>query len=330
MQAPASAQEFLDRQIARLRQQARPRRIVFPEGEDPRAHEAAARLSREGLAEPVLICRPGVPAGLACVEPSTAGKLPAYARMLFERRRARGMTEAEAQRTARNPLVFAGLMVASGDADAFVGGAATTTAETFRAAIMTVGTRPEVKTVSGVMIVCVHDRSLGAGGVFTMADPALIIDPSAPELAEIAMATARTTRDVVGVEPVVALLSFSTKGSARHPWVEKVREAKRIVNARAPELHIDGELQLDAAVVGSVGRSKAPGSTVAGRANTLIFPDVASANIGVKLVERLGGSVNTGPFFQGLAKPANDLPRGCSAGDIYRVAIVTALQCGAS
>jgi phosphate acetyltransferase len=328
MQAPASAQEFLDRQIARLKKQTRPRRIVFPEGEDPRVHEAAARLSREGLAEPILICRPGVPAGLACVEPSTAGKLPGYARLLYERRRSRGMTEVEAQRTAQKPLVFAGLMVASGDADGFVGGAATTTAETFRAAIMTLGTRPDVKTVSGVMIVCVHDRTLGADGVFAMADPALIIDPTPAQLAEIAMATARTTRDVIGVEPVVALLSFSTKGSAQHPWVEKVREAKRIVNARAPELHIDGELQLDAAVVESVGRSKAPGSTVAGRANTLIYPDVASANIGVKLVERLGGAVNTGPFLQGLAKPANDLPRGCSAEDIYRVAIVTALQCG--
>jgi phosphate acetyltransferase len=238
------------------------------------------------------------------------------------------MTETEAQRAAKSSLVFAGLMVAAGDADAFVGGAATTTAETFRAAIATIGTRPGTRTVSGVMIVCVYDQVFGASGVIAMADPALIIDPSATQLAEIAIATAETTRAVIGAEPAVALLSFSTKGSAKHPWVEKVREARRVVEARAPQLHIDGELQADAALVEAVGRSKAPGSTVAGHANTLIFPDVASANIGVKLVERLGGAVNTGPFFQGLAKPANDLPRGCSPEDVYRVAIVTALQCG--
>jgi phosphate acetyltransferase len=301
---------------------------VFPEGDDPRILEAAARLRQDGLIEPILICRPGTPSGMECVEPSTSPRLGAYARILYERRHARGMTETEAQRAAQSSLVFAGLMVAAGDADAFVGGAASTTAETFRAAITTIGTRPGTRTVSGVMIVCVYDQIFGASGVIAMADPALIIDPSATQLAEIAIATAETTRSVIGAEPAVALLSFSTKGSAKHPWVEKVREARRVVEARAPQLHIDGELQADAALVEAVGRSKAPGSTVAGHANTLIFPDVASANIGVKLVERLGGAVNTGPFFQGLAKPANDLPRGCSPEDVYRVAIVTALQCG--
>jgi len=328
MNPPESARLFLERQMARLRALPKRRRIVFPEGDDPRILEAAARLRQEGLIEPVLICRPGTPSGMECVEPSTSPRLGAYARILHERRRARGMTETEAQRLAQGSLVFAGLMVAAGDADAFVGGAATTTAETFRAAISTIGTRLDARTVSGVMIVCVHDRVFGADGVLAMADPALIIDPSAVQLAEIAIATAETTRSVIGAEPVVALLSFSTKGSAKHPWVEKVREARRVVEARAPHLHVDGELQADAALVEAVGRSKAPGSTVAGKANTLIFPDVASANIGVKLVERLGGSVNTGPFFQGLAKPANDLPRGCSPEDVYRVAIVTALQCG--
>jgi len=314
--------------MARLRAQPKRRRIVFPEGDDPRILEAAARLRQDGLIEPILICRPGTPSGMECVEPSTSPRLGAYARILYERRHARGMTETEAQRAAQSSLVFAGLMVAAGDADAFVGGAATTTAETFRAAISTIGTRPGTRTVSGVMIVCVYDQVFGASGVIAMADPALIIDPSATQLAEIAIATAETTRTVIGAEPAVALLSFSTKGSAKHPWVEKVREARRVVEARAPQLHIDGELQADAALVEAVGRSKAPGSTVAGHANTLIFPDVASANIGVKLVERLGGAVNTGPFFQGLAKPANDLPRGCSPEDVYRVAIVTALQCG--
>ena len=314
--------------MARLRAQPKRRRIVFPEGDDPRILEAAARLRQDGLIEPILICRPGTPSGMECVEPSTSPRLGAYARILYERRHARGMTETEAQRAAQSSLVFAGLMVAAGDADAFVGGAATTTAETFRAAISTIGTQPGTRTVSGVMIVCVCDQVFGASGVIAMADPALIIDPSATQLAEIAIATAETTRTVIGAEPAVALLSFSTRGSAKHPWVEKVREARRVVEARAPQLHIDGELQADAALVEAVGRSKAPGSTVAGHANTLIFPDVASANIGVKLVERLGGAVNTGPFFQGLAKPANDLPRGCSPEDVYRVAIVTALQCG--
>lgn len=322
MAPPDSARRFLERQLARLRQLPRRRRIVFPEGADARVQEAAARLRQEQLIEPLLI------GGAGGLDPASHPRAGEYARLYLERRRAKGVTASEAEHAARNPLVFAGLMVAAGDADGFVGGAATTTAETFRAAVQTVGVADGVKTVSGVMIVCVHDSVYGAEGVLAFADPALIIDPSASQLADIAIATAETTRRVIGVEPAVALLSFSTKGSARHPWVEKVREARRIVEARAPQLHVDGELQADAALVEAVGRSKAPGSTVAGRANTLIFPDVASANIGVKLVERLGGSVNTGPFFQGLAKPANDLPRGCLADEIYRVALVTALQAG--
>lgn len=328
MQPPASAQEFLARQLSRLKQLGKRKTIVFPEGEDPRVQEAARRLAQEGLIRPLLVGKAAAE-GVEAVDPASHPRIREYARILHERRRSKGVSEAEAARMAVNPLVFAGLMVASGDADGFVGGAATTTAETFRAAVMTIGVKPDVKTVSGVMIVCTHAHELGAGGVFAMADPALIVDPSASQLADMAIATAETTRNVIGVEPTVALLSFSTKGSAKHPWVEKVREARRIVEARAPHLHCDGELQLDAAVVDAVGRSKAPGSTVAGNANTLIFPDVASANIGVKLVERLGGAVNTGPFFQGLAKPANDLPRGCLSEEIYRVAIVTALQGGA-
>ena len=274
---------------------------------------------REGLAEPILIGKSGV-------DPASSPKLATYARILYERRRSRGITENEALRVASKPLVFGGLMVTAGDADAFVGGAVATTAETFRAVVQTIGLKSNVRTVSGVMLACVHPREYGARGVFAMADPALIIDPSASQLADIAIATADTTRRVIGAEPIVALLSFSTKGSAAHPWVDKVREARRIVEARAPGLHVDGELQADAAIVPAVGRSKAPGSTVAGYANTLIFPDLASANIGVKLVERLGGAVTLGPFFQGLEKPANDLPRGCASDDIYRVAIVTALQ----
>jgi len=321
MQVPDSAREFMERQTGRLRGLSRKVRIVFGEGDDPRVREAATRLEKENLAEPILIGKQGI-------DPEHSLKVNDYARLLHERRRSRGMTEMEARQLARNPLYFAGLMVQAGDADGFIAGAATTTAETFRAAVSTVGVRNDVQTVSGVMIICTHAKELGAGGIFCMADPALVIDPSSSQLADIAIATAETTRTVLGVEPTVALLSFSTKGSAKHPWVAKVVEARRIVEARSPQLHVDGELQADAAIVPAVGRSKAPGSTVAGSANTLIFPDVASANIGVKLVERLGGSVNLGPFFQGLTKPANDLPRGCSGDDIYRVAIVTALQAG--
>lgn len=330
MQVPESARAYFEKQTARLQRQMRKKRIVFPEGEDPRVIAAASRLCTEELAIPILMGRPqGQVASCVVVEqPENNPKLGDYARILFERRRSRGITEMETRKMALNPLVFAGLMVASGEADGFVGGAATTTADTFRAAHMTVGMRTDIKTASGVMIVCTHASECGAGGVLAMADPALMIDPTPAQLADIAIATAETTRNVIGVEPVVALLSFSTKGSAKHPLANKVIEARRIVEARRPDLHVDGELQADAALVESVGRSKAPGSTVAGRANTLIFPDVGSANIGVKLVERLGGAVCTGPLFQGFNKPANDLSRGCTAEDIYRLGILTALQAG--
>jgi phosphate acetyltransferase len=328
MQAPDSARVYFERQTSRLRAQLKKKRIVFPEGEDPRVIAAASRLCTEELAIPILMGRPKGPVASCVVveQPENNPKLNEYARALQDRRRSRGITESEARKLALDPLVFAGMMVASGDADGFVGGAATTTAATFRAAHMTIGMRTDLKTASGVMIVCTLADECGAGGVLAMADPALIIDPTASQLADIAIATAETTRSVIGVEPVVALLSFSTKGSAKHPLASKVIEARRIVEARRPDLHVDGELQADAALVEAVGRSKAPGSTVAGHANTLIFPDVGSANIGVKLVERLGRGVCTGPLFQGFVKPANDLSRGCTAEDIYRLGILTALQ----
>ena len=323
MSIPETASAFLAGHVERLRQIRPKKRIVFPEGGDNRVIATAARLAREELLEPILVGpKPSdAPAGVRFVEADTK-----YAQLYYERRRAKGITSVEAAKIACHPLYYAALMVSAGDADGYVGGAANTTAETVRAALHCIGTAPEVKTVSSVMFIAVPDSSFGHKGVLAMADCGIVIDPNPVELAEIAIATAESVRALMNVEPAVAMLSFSTKGSGKHPLVDKVVEAMRIVRERAPELHVDGELQADAALVQAIGQSKAPGSTVAGQANTLIFPDLASGNIGYKLVERLAHGAALGPFLQGLAKPANDLSRGCSADDIYSVAIITALQ----
>ncbi len=313
MTLPFSAQRFLAAQAESVRRLPKRKKIVFPEGKDSRVVAAAERLKREGLVEPVLI-------------DDTPRSIDKYAALLYERRRAKGMTQSEAGVLAARPLYTAALMVALGEADGFVGGASNSTADTVRAALYCIGTPPKVKTVSTFLILCVREESYGNGGLLIVADPAMVIRPTAVQLAEITIATAANARTVLGVEPAVAMLSFSTKGSGKHEESERVLEAFRIVQARAPELHVDAELQADAALVPAIGASKAPGSTVAGRANTLIFPDLNSANIGYKLVERLGGAAAYGPFLQGLLKPANDLSRGCSADDIYAVALVTALQ----
>ena len=306
----------------RAKAKAKLRRIVLPEGDEPRTVEAAGIIRREGIADPVLLTREEIAA------PSGASRLAAYAALLYELRKSKGLTEEKAAELAADPMYYGMLMVKSGEADGLVSGAVHSTGDMLRPALQIVRTAPGMKLVSSSFLVECGNRAIGENGLIVLADCVVNPCPDAEELACIAVSTAETARRLCGMEePRVAMLSFSTKGSAAHGLVDKVREATRIAHSLAPGLALDGELQLDAAIVPEVGALKAPGSPVAGRANVLVFPDLQSGNIGYKIAERLGGA-NCFAVLQGLAMPCNDLSRGCSVEDIVNTVATTAVQAG--
>jgi phosphate acetyltransferase len=328
--------DLLEKIKARAKQLGK--RIVLPEGLEERTLKAADEVIREGIAQVILIGDPekvqakakelGLTqiAKATIVNPLHHPRKEAYIDLMVELRKNKGLTREEAARLIEDPLYLGTLIIKSGDADGEVAGAMNATGDVLRPAFQYVKTLPGISVVSGAFLMILPDTKFGENGLMVFADCAVHPNPTAKELAEIAVTTARTTRALAGFEPRIAMLSFSTKGSAKHELVDKVVEATRIAREMDPNLQIDGELQADAAIIESVGKSKAPGSPIAGKANVLIFPDLQSGNIAYKLVQRMAHAEAVGPVLQGMAAPINDLSRGCSVSDIVNVIAITANQ----
>ena len=327
---------LIDKMIQRAK--ANKQRIVLPEGTEERTLRAADELLSDEIANIVLIGDPNVIKNKAqqigltninkadIINPKEHNKKVVYIDMLVELRKNKGMTPEKASKLVEEPLYLSCLMIKNGDADGEIAGAQNTTGDVLRPALQIIKTIPGVKVVSGAFIMFTQAKQYGEDGVLLFADCAVMPNPNAEELASIAVSSAETMQSLVGVEPKVAMLSFSTKGSAEHEMVDKVREATAIAKQINPLLMIDGELQADAALVPEVGESKAPVSPIAGKANVLVFPTLEAGNIGYKLVQRLGNAQAIGPVLQGMAAPVNDLSRGCSVEDIYNMVIITANQ----
>lgn len=320
------------------RAKADKQRIVLPEGTEERTLIAADKLTADGIADIILIGNPAEVKSLAkklnlnhiekttIVDPLNNEKKAIYTNLLYELRKNKGLSLEQAEKLVENPLYLACLMIKNGDAEGEIAGAQNTTGDVLRPALQIIKTAPGISVVSGAFIMFTQTKQYGKDGILVFADCAVMPNPNAKELAEIAIATAKTTKAIVGVDPKVAMLSFSTKGSAKHELSDKVIEATRLAKEMAPELQIDGELQADAAIVASVGKSKAPESPIAGQANVLVFPNLECGNIAYKLVQRLGNAEAVGPILQGMAAPVNDLSRGCSVDDIYKMVAICANQ----
>ena len=320
------------------RAKANKQRIVLPEGTEERTLKAADRLLADEVADLILIGNPDEIKALAneyglkhikkacIVDPKNNEKKDTYATLMYELRKNKGVTLEKAYEFVEDPLFLGCLMIKNGDADGEVAGARNTTGNVLRSAFQIVKTAPGVSVVSGAFLMFLPKKEYGDDGLMIFADCAVLPNPNAQELAQIAVSTAKTARDIAGIEPRIAMLSFSTKGSASHEMVDKVREATRIAKEMEPDLKIDGEMQTDAAIVPLVGASKAPGSEIEGHANVLVFPSLEVGNIAYKLVQRLAGADAVGPILQGIAAPVNDLSRGCSVDDIYKMVAITCNQ----